>query len=55
MNFMVTESLEICKGFDRKNDSGCKVSTGTIFDGQIPYKIFEFYIVIISTSQMPAG
>ena len=36
------KSLEICKGFDRENDSGCKVSHRTIFDGQIPYKSLNF-------------
>ena len=34
--------MEICKGFDRENDSGCKVSPRTIFDGEIPYKSFNF-------------
>ena len=36
------QSLEICKGFDRENDSGGKVSPRTIFDGQIPYKSLNF-------------
>ena len=39
---MATYNLEIRKGFDRENDSGCKVSPRTIFDGQIPYKSLNF-------------
>ena len=27
---MATSSLEICKGFDRENDSGCKISPRTL-------------------------